>query len=153
MKLKYLSLSICCSLLLGVMPIFVFGSPSILFPLPIYMVLVRSIEVNVLQCLVLVGLSFFFFLNTKPRAFRLRTLAVNSILTLGSLAWFLISKDYGVRHQGLIHFLIAVLLSMLGLSLLWWLSRSSDSKNRYLYSLALPVFMVWLAFPYFGELI
>lgn len=153
MKKYHYCFGVVGTLVLGSIPIYFIGKPSILFPLPIYLVLSGIAGLQILICLLVFFLTSLLVFDKSPEIFKKRTFIINSLLTIGSIAWLLIARKHGIQYQGVTHYISVVILNALGLLSLWWLSFKSTSKKSFAYSLMLPFFLVWLAFPYLGELV
>ncbi len=153
-KLHYI-LGMMGTLILGVVPIYLVGQPSIIFPLPFYQVLcaLGGVHILILTCLLIFYVSSILVFDKNSETFKKRAFIINSLITAGSAVWFSISHKYGIQYQGLNHYLMVLMLNVVALLLLWWLSLKTTSWKSFIYSLALPYFLVWIAFPYFGEVV
>lgn len=153
MKLYYYGLGLFGTVALGVVPLYLVGSPTVYFPLPFYIVFSSFFRIHLLICLAVFFISSILVFNKPDSVFKKRAVIINILITLGTVVWLILSKDYGVRYQGVFHYWTVLTLNACSLILLWWLSFSVTPKKMFTYSLALPFFLVWLAFPYLGELV
>jgi len=152
MKKFYYFLGATGTLLLGSVPIYFVGQPTILFPLPVYLVFSSLGGFHILTCFFVFFTSSLLVFNKTPKTFKKRAYFINSLLTIGSIAWLFVARKHGIQYQGLNHYIAVLVLNAVTLILLWWLTLKTTSKKSYTYSFVLPFFLVWLAFPYLGEL-
>lgn len=153
MKGYHYIIGILGTILLGGLPPYFVGTPTVLFPMPIYIVLTTVAKLHILCCLFIFVICSSLVFNKDVHVFKKRATIINLLITVSTSAWFLIGKDYGLKYQGVNHFLAVLLLNGVSVAILWWLSYKPESRKMFIYSLALPFFLVWLGFPYLGELL
>lgn len=150
-KLMYI-IGFTVTMIVGTLPLYFIGHPTILFPSPVYLVLSALSNFYILCSLAIYICCSVLLFTKDPEVFTHRAFIINVILVLGTIIWFFVSWRLGTKHQGATHYYVVLLLNVIYLSGLWWLSSRVERNKILIYSIALPLFLVWLAFPYFGEL-
>lgn len=153
MKFKYYSFGIIGTILLGAIPIYLTGKPTLVFPLPAYIVLTSIWN---LHPFISVGTFVFASLALNDQSnhvFKKRAILINSAITIGTLCWFILAKNHAIHYQGFPHYLVTSIINVIALVFLWWIALSNSFKKMIIYPLVLSFFLVWQAFPYFGELL
>ena len=136
--------------------LFVARGPSILAPMPMYLVImgwmVSYFSVAVMPAL----FAFQFMLFRNSSKFGLGLILACLIIVVLNVWWFIAGWSYGYKYQGHVHTKIVALENMVGFGVVILLSLWATIKNHkfglYLANVILFILISWCAFPYLGEL-